>query len=237
MDATKVHPKVIQTKFTDAADEIQIELKHAYDVPELRKLIRTLNYSRAGAGEVVIRDAVSFASPQTFEVAIPTLGSFRRVGERSVEFEFEGRKLFADIQTPDGFELTSERIEELGAPAFTRLGFKLLKPVHQAEVVVTFKPVAETAGLFPAGVKRVLFLGDSITYSGQYVETVAAYHKARFPGQQDRVHQRRSFQRNGLGPFRAGSRGREVSAPRPARAARPACLRRPSPTWSSPATA
>lgn len=30
--------------------------------------------------------------------------------------------------------------------------------------------------------KRVLFLGDSITYSGQYVETVAAYFATRFPG-------------------------------------------------------
>lgn len=39
-------------------------------------------------------------------------------------------------------------------------------------------------GLFPEGVKRVVFLGDSITYSGQYVETVAAYHKARFRGRE-----------------------------------------------------
>ena len=182
VDATKVHPKVLKTKFTSTQDEIQIDLKPAYNVPELKSLIRTMNYSRAGAGEVEVRDAVSFASPQAFEIAIPTLGSFRRVGERGIEFEFEGKKLLAEIQTPDGFELTTERIEELGAPAFTRLGFKLLKPVKQAEVVVTFKPVAETAGLFPPGVKRVVFLGDSITYSGQYVETVAAYHQVRFPG-------------------------------------------------------
>lgn len=182
VDATKVHPKILKTKFTATRDEIQIDLKPAYNVPDLKRLVRTLTFSRAGAGEVVIRDAVSFASPQAFEVAIPTLGIFRRVGERGIEFEFEGRKLFADVQTPDGFELTTERIEELGAPAFTRLGFKLLQPVKQAEVVVTFKPVAEAAGLFPAGVKRVVFLGDSITYSGQYVETIAAYHQARFPG-------------------------------------------------------
>ncbi len=182
VDATKVHPKVLKTKFTAERDEFQIDLKPAYDVPELKSLIRTMSYSRAGAGEVVIRDNVSFTSLQTFEVAIPTLGNFRRAGEHGIEFEFEGKKLLAEIQTPDGFEMTTERIEELGAPAFTRVGFKLLKPVKQAEVVVTFKPVSETAGLFPAGVKRVLFLGDSITYSGQYVEVVAAYHKARFPG-------------------------------------------------------
>jgi lysophospholipase L1-like esterase len=33
-------------------------------------------------------------------------------------------------------------------------------------------------------VRRVLFLGDSITYSGQYVEFVEAYFVTRFPGRQ-----------------------------------------------------
>ena len=36
--------------------------------------------------------------------------------------------------------------------------------------------------LFPPAVKRVVFLGDSITYAGQYVEDIAAYQAARFPG-------------------------------------------------------
>ena len=140
VDATKVHAKVLQTKFTATSDEIKIDLKPAYNVPELKKLVRTMNYSRAGEGEVVIQDSVLFASPQTFEVAIPTLGTVRRVGERGIEFEFEGQKLIAEVQTPDGFELATDRIEELGAPAFTRPGIKLLKPVTQAQVVVTFRP-------------------------------------------------------------------------------------------------
>ncbi len=38
-----------------------------------------------------------------------------------------------------------------------------------------------TVSLFPPTVKRVVFLGDSITYAGQYVEDIAAYQKARFP--------------------------------------------------------
>ncbi|PYJ01033.1 MAG: G-D-S-L family lipolytic protein, partial [Verrucomicrobia bacterium] len=34
------------------------------------------------------------------------------------------------------------------------------------------------------GAKHVLFLGDSITYSGQYVESIEAYFTTRFPGRQ-----------------------------------------------------
>jgi len=32
-----------------------------------------------------------------------------------------------------------------------------------------------------SGARRVLFLGDSITYSGEYVESVEAYFVTRFP--------------------------------------------------------
>ena len=35
-----------------------------------------------------------------------------------------------------------------------------------------------------AGAGRVLFLGDSITYSGQYVELIEAYFVTRFPKRQ-----------------------------------------------------
>ena len=142
-DATKVHPKVLKTKFTAAQDEIQIDLKPAYDVPELKKLVRAMTFSRAGAGAVTIRDTVSFATPQTFEVAIQTLGTFWRVDEQTIEIEFAGKKLRAEVQTPDGFELTEERIEELGAPVFTRIGIKLKRPLLAGEVSVAFTPVQD----------------------------------------------------------------------------------------------
>jgi lysophospholipase L1-like esterase len=35
--------------------------------------------------------------------------------------------------------------------------------------------------LFAPNIKRIAFLGDSITYAGQYVEDIAAYEHARFP--------------------------------------------------------
>ena len=41
------------------------------------------------------------------------------------------------------------------------------------------KPVV--TGLFAPKVKRVVFLGDSITYAGQYVDAIAAYAHAKFP--------------------------------------------------------
>jgi pimeloyl-ACP methyl ester carboxylesterase/lysophospholipase L1-like esterase len=40
---------------------------------------------------------------------------------------------------------------------------------------------ARAEALFPPQVKRVLFLGDSITYSGHYVAHIATYYRLRFP--------------------------------------------------------
>jgi lysophospholipase L1-like esterase len=42
--------------------------------------------------------------------------------------------------------------------------------------------VAAPAAEFLPGVKRVVFLGDSITYAGGYIETIEAYARTRFPG-------------------------------------------------------
>lgn len=51
-------------------------------------------------------------------------------------------------------------------------------------LLVALSAVASADGL-PGlkGVRRVVFLGDSITYSGQYIETIDAYLALEFPGQ------------------------------------------------------
>jgi hypothetical protein len=139
VDATTVQPKVLKTKFTEMEDEIQMDLKPAYAVPTLKKLVRTMRFSRAGDGLVTIEDTVEFSRPETFEVALQTLGTFQRRGESRFVFAFEGQKLAVAVQTPDGFGLTQESISELRAPAFTRLGMKLHKPVTRATVTMTFR--------------------------------------------------------------------------------------------------
>ena len=139
-DATKVKTKVLRTKFTEARDEIQIDLAPAYTVPELKSLVRTMIFLRPEAGEVEICDVVSFRASQSFESALQTSGEVTRLDERTLEIQLAGKKLRVEVQTPDGFELTQERVEEMGAPPFTRLGFKLVKPVESAKVRMIFHP-------------------------------------------------------------------------------------------------
>jgi len=142
-NAAQVHPQVLKTDFTAARDEIQINLQPAYAVPELLTLVRTLRYSRSGRGGVELEDRVAFTKTMSFELGLPTLGRVKQLDARTLQFSLNGESLTAEVETPDGFELASEQIEELGTPAFTRLGLKLRKPVMAATVKVTFRPPPE----------------------------------------------------------------------------------------------
>lgn len=139
VDATKVKPKVLETRFQPEWDRISIDLTPAYQVSSLKNLTRTMTYSRKDSGKVGIKDEVTFSEPSAFELALTTRWEVTLTDPTTLEFTLDGRKLIAEITTPDGFDLTKTRIEEMGAPAFTRIGIKLRKPVTDASVGMVFR--------------------------------------------------------------------------------------------------
>ncbi len=140
VDATTVKPKVLETLFQPDWDRISIDMTPAYKVPALRKLTRTMTYSRKDSGKVGIKDEVKFSKPCAFELALTTRWEVVHKDSKTLEFSLDGRKLIADVTTPNGFDLTRTRVEELGAPPFTRIGLKLRKPVTEASVSMVFRP-------------------------------------------------------------------------------------------------
>ena len=140
IDATKAKPVVTKTRFLSETDEITIDMKPSYQVPELIKLERSMRYSRKGAGFVVIEDEVEFSKPMDFEIALPTHGSWKKINPTTIQFASGKEKLTAVIKCAEEFEIIPEIIDEMGNPAFARLGVKLKKPVTKATVTVTLTP-------------------------------------------------------------------------------------------------
>jgi hypothetical protein len=140
IDATKAKPVVLSTAFTKDRDEIKIDMAPAYNVPALKQLTRTMDYSRAGTGEVDMIDDVSYSSPSTFEDALITHGDWKQVDPKTVLLTLGQAKLWLTIEAPGGFTLKPEKIEELATPAFTRLGVVLSQPVQTARVRMVFHP-------------------------------------------------------------------------------------------------
>lgn len=89
--------------------------------------------------------------------------------------------------------------------------------------------------LFPPAVKRVVFLGNSITYAGQYVTAIDSYYRLHYPNQPI------EFINVGL-PSETVSGlsedGPVAGFPAPTcTSGWGGCWRKPNPTWFLPATA
>lgn len=143
IEAGHAKPVVVSSAFTKDRDEIKIDMTSAYNVPVLKQLTRTMAYSRAGVGEVEITDEVAFTADSTFEDALITHGDWKQLDARTIAMTSGRAKVIVTIETPGGFTVRAEKIEELGAPAFTRLGLVLNEPVSSAKVRMTFKPSSQ----------------------------------------------------------------------------------------------
>ena len=130
-----------KTDFTDAQDTLVIDLAQAYDVPELTALTRTFTFFRTRP-EIIIRDEVSFASPQTFSTAVVTLDKLFIRNQRSLTVYDGNGACAVDIAvTGADWSLDSEVIENPGVRNVpTRVGINLTTPVTAATVTVTIKP-------------------------------------------------------------------------------------------------
>jgi len=130
--------KVLATKFSEAADEITMDIASAYDAPELKKLVRTFVFDRR-ADTLSVSDDFEFNRPAAFEVALTTRAEWKQVAPDKIVLSAGGERVVAEIHAPSGIAITSETIAEDCTP-FTRIGLKLNNPLAAGKVVVLFSP-------------------------------------------------------------------------------------------------
>ena len=129
--------KVLKTDFTEARDEIVMDITSAYDAPELKKLVRTFIFDRR-AGSLTVQDDFEFSRDSAFELALTTRASWKQITANQIELTAGSECAIAEIQAPCAIDVTSEIIAEDCLP-FTRLGLKLKQPLSTGKVVVTFR--------------------------------------------------------------------------------------------------
>ena len=123
---------------------MSIDLTTAYAVPALQKLVRTLRYCRIGSGELVITDDVDFLQATQFHEALVTYGEWRQIDARTLEISLSGEQMRVTVDTPDGFTVKAEKIQELGSSTFIRLGLELNKPLTKSRLRMTFTSVPKS---------------------------------------------------------------------------------------------
>ncbi len=123
-DARQVKPRVLATRFTPETDEITIDLAPAYAAQGLEMLSRTLRHDRAHGGTVSVEDRFQYASAQSFETALTTLGEWQQQANGTLVLWQKKERLQVRITASAAYEVSSEKINEDDYP-FTRIAIRL----------------------------------------------------------------------------------------------------------------
>lgn len=129
--------EVLDTAFTEESDTLRLDLRSAYECPELEKLERTFVYSRAGNGSLTVTDEIEFGTPQSFSTALITTGQVKQVDDRTILITNAEEKLSVEIDCGGlVFSIKTEQITEDSSIKPTRIGIELDRPVTSAFVKV-----------------------------------------------------------------------------------------------------
>jgi hypothetical protein len=124
LEATKVPTPPEATNFTPERDTLTLDMTTAYSVPQLKKMTRTMRYTRTGDGAVQMEDAFELTGPAEVVESLPTHGTCRQVNATTLEFTYNGQKMRVTFNAPVAFTLTQEPVNEYGDP-FNRVAVHL----------------------------------------------------------------------------------------------------------------
>lgn len=137
----RARSETVSTDFSREKDAITLDIASAYDVPGLKKLERTMEYSREGTGSVTFTDSFEYAQPEGFETAVSTRAVWKQTSDSTLLLTRGNKKMSVTFSSPGNrLLLRSEEISEGGTP-YTRIGISVAKPVTAGRVIITYKPL------------------------------------------------------------------------------------------------
>ncbi len=132
--------KTVRTDFNRQKDNITLDIASAYEVPGLKKLQRTMDYDRTGAGRITFTDSFAYANPEGFETAISTRSEWKQTSGNTLLLTRGNEKMLVTFSSPGNqLLLKSAEISEGGTP-YTRIGISVSKPVTEGQIIITYRP-------------------------------------------------------------------------------------------------
>jgi len=163
--ATSVKPKVLKIERTAELDTFHIDMRPAYDVPELVMLERIYRFDRTEQGRgIMVIDKFEFTEPQTFETALIANGEWKQLDtkkeleksgtscacgplwkthpeelEKMAMFTFtrNGEKIDAYVQASAPIEIVTDTITN-ATVTDTRIGIRFREPQQKGHIAVNF---------------------------------------------------------------------------------------------------
>ncbi len=137
---------VKKADFRDDQDTLVLDIGSAYAAPELKSLERTFEYQRKGAPSLTVRDEVVFDEPKSFETALVTWGTMKKISDTELLITDDGGAVRVEIDAGEKPFKISEEILDEDVQTRTkprRIGITLDAPVKSAAIVLTIKPAGK----------------------------------------------------------------------------------------------
>lgn len=137
--------KITSTEFNEDYDKLIMDVSAAYEIPELKTLIRTMENNKIGQGSITITDEFSSSKPVDFGIAIMTLSDYEIINSNTVILKTKNQKLKAEIFSEDKILVIKDElvpVEKLreGGPAY-RIGIDFIEPVSKGKIKIKYTPV------------------------------------------------------------------------------------------------
>jgi hypothetical protein len=135
---------VLKTDFTPEQDILELDIRSAYAVPELRTLARRFVFRRGKQPGLRVRDEIELSAPRTYETALVTWGEWKKVTEQELTVTDGNETVRVRINTGgQPFSINSETMDEdVPTPRKPkRLGIALKNPVQKASVTLEIEPM------------------------------------------------------------------------------------------------
>jgi hypothetical protein len=133
---------VLKTEFSETRDRVVVDIKDAYEVPTLEKLVRAMENDKTGKGTITIADAFSASTPIEFGTAIMTHGDYKIVGSKTVLLMRDGRKIRVEISAEGGaFTIDDEQVKAKAvryADEAFRIGINFKKKLESGTITMVF---------------------------------------------------------------------------------------------------
>ncbi|WP_349318587.1 heparinase II/III family protein [Chitinophaga sp. MM2321] len=131
----------VHTAFSPEKDEITLDIAPAYNVPELKTLQRTMEYSRKQKGNITFTDRFEYTDPQMFETALSTRAQWEQTSPNTLLLTRANQKMIVRFSsTGNSLVVRSEEISEGGTP-YTRIGIAIKGPVRSGSIRISYEPL------------------------------------------------------------------------------------------------
>jgi hypothetical protein len=135
-EASKYTSATPQVQTSADRDTFTLDMRPAYAVPGMQKLLRTLTHQR-DKNTLQVQDDFSFDTARAFEVAITSIGKAEKLDDKRWRFTHSNKSVVATVSASAAFTLANEVIDEEGL-VFQRLAVRLTSPLKQGYVRIVY---------------------------------------------------------------------------------------------------